>query len=75
MTGSEVSCVLLQDYRAGSSEKLAAKKDELLTVVNFPEVPLHNNDPNLGARVSAYEYLRDRLSRQYAMPSLAHCIQ
>ena len=90
--------------------KTAAKKDELLTVLDHPEVPLHNNASELGARVSArrrdvslhsksergaramdifttlvqtckklgvsaYEYLRDRLSCQYAMPSLAQCIQ
>ena len=34
-------------------EKTAAKKDELLTVLSVPEVPLHNNDSELGARVSA----------------------
>ncbi len=90
--------------------KTAAKKNELLTVLDHPEVPLHNNASELGARVSArrrdvslhsqsvrgaramdifttlvqtckklgvsaYEYLHDRLSRQYAMPSLAQCIQ
>ena len=90
--------------------KTAAKKDELLTVLNHPEVPLHNNASELGARVSArrrdvslhsrsvrgaramdifttlvqtskklgvsaYEYLRDRLSRRFEMPSLAQCIQ
>ena len=33
--------------------KTAAKKDELLTVLSVPEVPLHNNDSELGARVSA----------------------
>ena len=90
--------------------KIAAKKDELLTVLDHPEVPLHNNASELGARVSArrrdvslhsrsvrgaramdifttlvqtckklgvsaYEYLRDRLSRRFEMPSLAQCIQ
>ena len=90
--------------------KTAAKKDELLTVLDHPEVPLHNNALELGARVSArrrdvslhsrsvrgaramdifttlvqtskqlgvsaYEYLRDRLSRRFEMPSLAQCIQ
>ena len=90
--------------------KTAAKKDELLTVLDHPEVPLHNNASELGARVSArrrdvslhsrsvrgartmdifatlvqtskklgvsaYEYLRDRLSRRFEMPSLAQCIQ
>jgi hypothetical protein len=33
--------------------KTAAKKDELLTVLSHPEVPLHNNASELGARVSA----------------------
>ena len=90
--------------------KTAAKKDELLTVLDHPEVPLHNNASELGARVSARrrdvslhsrsvrgaramdifttlvqtskklgvsacEYLRDRLSRRFEMPSLAQCIQ
>ena len=34
-------------------EKTAAKKEELLTVLSVPEVPLHNNASELGARVSA----------------------
>jgi len=33
--------------------KTAAKKDELLTVLLQPSVPLHNNDSELQARVSA----------------------
>ena len=33
--------------------KTAAKKGELLTVLTTPEVPLHNNASELGARVSA----------------------
>jgi hypothetical protein len=33
--------------------KTAAKKSELLTVLAHPEVPLHNNASELGARVSA----------------------
>jgi len=33
--------------------KTAAKKDELLTVLSVPGVPLHNNASNLQARVSA----------------------
>jgi hypothetical protein len=33
--------------------KTAAKKDELLTVLSVPAVPLHNNESELGARVSA----------------------
>jgi hypothetical protein len=90
--------------------KTAAKKDELLTVLDHPEVPLHNNASELGARVSArrrdvslhsksvrgaramdifttlvqtckklgvsaYAYLRDRLSRDRRMPSLADLIR
>ena len=88
----------------------AAKKDELLTVLSVPEVPLHNNDSELGARVSArrrdvslhsrsergaramdifttlvqtskklgisaFAYLRDRLSGALEMPSLAQSIR
>jgi len=88
----------------------AAKKDELLTVLSVPEVPLHNNASELGARVSArrrdvslhsrsergvramdifttlvqtskklgisaFAYLRDRLSGAFEMPSLAQAIQ
>ncbi len=33
--------------------KTLSKKNELLTVLDHPEVPLHNNDSELGARVSA----------------------
>jgi len=55
--------------------KTAAKKDELLTVLSRPEVPLHNNASELGARVSAYAYLRDRISRRFELPSLAQSIQ
>ena len=89
--------------------KTAAKKDELLTVLSLPEVPLHNNASELGARVSArrrdvslhsrsergvramdifttlvqtskklgisaFAYLRDRLSGSLEMPSLARSI-
>ncbi|MCP5091435.1 MAG: transposase [Gammaproteobacteria bacterium] len=89
--------------------KTAAKKDELLTVLSVPEVPLHNNASELGARVSArrrdvslhscsergvhamdifttlvqtskklrvsaFAYLRDRLSGALKMPSLAQSI-
>ena len=89
--------------------KTAAKKGELLTVLSVPGVPLHNNESELGARVSArrrdvslhsrsargaramdifttlvqtskklrvsaYAYLRDRITRRYAMPSLAQSI-
>ena len=88
----------------------ASKKDELLTVLSLPEVPLHNNASELGARVSArrrdvslhsrsergvramdifttlvqtskklgisaFAYLRDRLSRSLEMPALAQSIR
>ena len=90
--------------------KTAAKKDELLTVLSLPEVPLHNNASELGTRVSArrrdvslhsrsergvramdifttlvqtskklgisaFAYLRDRLSGSLEMPSLAQSIR
>jgi len=90
--------------------KTAAKKDELLTVLSVPGVPLHNNASELQARVSArrrdvslhsrsvhgaramdifttivqtskklgvcaYEYLRDRISRRFELPSLATSIE
>ena len=89
--------------------KTAANKDSLLTVLAVPQVPLHNNASELGARVSArrrdvslhsrskrgaramdifttlvqtakklgvsaYAYLRDRLSLRFEMPSLAQSI-
>jgi len=91
-------------------EKTKANGTELLTVLNVPEVPLHNNASELGARVSArrrdvslhsrsergaramdvfttmvqtskklgvsaYEYFRDRLARNYQLPSLANTIR
>ena len=90
--------------------KTAAKKDELLTVLTAPDVPLHNNASELQARVSArrrdvslhsrsvrgarsmdifttlvqtakllgvsaYAYLRDRISRRFELPSLATSIE
>lgn len=90
--------------------KTASKKDELLTVLLEPRVPLHNNASELQARVSArrrdvslhsrsergaramdifttivqtskllgigsYNYLRDRIGRHFALPSLAATIQ
>ena len=90
--------------------KTAAKKDELLTALSVPEVPLHNNASELQARVSArrrdvslhsrsvrgarsmdifttlvqtskklgvsaYAYIRDRISRRFEVPSLAQSIQ
>ena len=90
--------------------KTAAKRDELLTVLSVPGVPLHNNASELQARVSArrrdvslhsrsvrgarsmdifttlvqtskllgvsaYSYLRDRISRRLELPSLATSIE
>ena len=90
--------------------KTRAKKDELLTVLLVPEVPLHNNASELGARVSArrrdvslhsrsergvramdifttlvqtskklgvsaFAYLRDRLTQAFELTSLAESIQ
>ena len=89
--------------------KTGSKRDELLTVLSEPSVPLHNNASELGARVSArrrdvslhsrsergaramdifttlvqtskklglsaYAYLRDRLSGSLKLPSLAQSI-
>ncbi len=89
--------------------KTAAKKDELLTILLVPKVPLHNNASELGARVSArrrdvslhsrsergvramdifttlvqtskklgvsaFAYIRDRLSGSLDMTSLAQSI-
>jgi hypothetical protein len=89
--------------------KTAAKKVELLTVLSVPSVPLHNNESELGARVSArrrdvslhsksargaramdifttivetskklrlsaYAYLRDRISQRFDLASLAQSI-
>ena len=86
-----------------------AKRNELLTVLSEPTVPLHNNASELGARVSArrrdvslhsrstrgaramdifttlvqtskklglsaYAYLRDRLTRALQLPPLAHSL-
>ncbi len=94
--------------------KTEAKKDELLTVLSVPSVPLHNNGSELQARVSArrrdvrrdvslhsrsiqgaramdifttlvqtaklhgisaYAYFRDRINRQFELPSLATVIR
>ncbi len=90
--------------------KTAAKQTELLTVLDEPWLPLHNNASELQARVSArrrdvslhsrsvqgaramdifttivqtskllgicsYAYLRDRVSKTFAQPSLAQSIQ
>ena len=90
--------------------KTAAKRDELLTVLSVPGIPLHNNASELQARVSArrrdvslhsrsvrgarsmdifttlvqtakllgvsaYAYLRDRISRCFELLSLATSIE
>ena len=89
--------------------KTESKRDELLTVLSEPSVPLHNNASELGARVSArrrdvslhsrsehgaramdifttlvqtskklglsaFAYLRDRLSGTFELPSIAQSI-
>lgn len=94
------------DHRITKTE---SKRDELLTVLSEPSVPLHNNASELGARVSArrrdvslhsrsergaramdifttlvqtskklglsaYAYLRDRLSGSLQLPTLAQSI-
>lgn len=91
-------------------EKSNIKKDSLLLVLKYPELPLHNNNSELGARVQAryrdisfhtinekgteakdtfmtivatakklsvntYQYILDRKSKKYEMPSLASLIQ
>ena len=90
--------------------KSKAKKDALLAVLRHPELPLHNNDAELGARVqarvrdvslqtkseagtkakdtfmsivqtakklgvNAYDYIHDRISGRFKMPSLAQLIR
>ena len=85
------------------------KKSQLLLVLDYPEIPLHNNAAELDARVQArrrdisfqtmnekgaeakdsfmtitqtarklgvnnYQYLYDRISRTFKMPSLASII-
>ena len=87
-----------------------AKKEELLLVLKFPFIPIHNNPAELAARVQArnrdihlhtmstagtktkdtlatlsetagkltvnfYDYLLDRITRKYKMPSLAELIK
>jgi hypothetical protein len=89
--------------------KTKAKKESLLMVLEYPEIPLHNNSAELAARkrvrrrkisfgtrsedgtkawdtfatleatakklgISFYEYIYDRLSGTYKMPSLADLI-
>jgi hypothetical protein len=86
------------------------KKEALLAVLHHPELPLHNNDAELGARVQArvrdvilhtkseagtkakdtfmsivqtakklgvraYEYIHDRVSGKFELPSLAQLIR
>ncbi len=90
--------------------KTRAKKEALLMVLRHPELPLHNNDAELGARaqarvrdvslhtkskagtkaedtfmtlvqtakklgVSAYDYIYDRVSGKFELPSLAQLIR
>jgi hypothetical protein len=90
-------------------EKTKENKYELLLTLKYPEIPLHNNDAELGARtqvrkrdvslhtmteegtkasdtfmtivqtakklgVSAYDYIGDRVSKSFKMPSLAELI-
>ncbi|HIC92484.1 MAG TPA: hypothetical protein EYP21_10610, partial [Syntrophaceae bacterium] len=90
--------------------KTRDKNSELLMVLKYPELPLHNNDAELGARaqvrkrdvslhtmtedgtkandtfltivqtakklgVSAYEYIYDRVSKRFRLPSLAELIR
>jgi len=90
-------------------EKSKEKKLELLLSLKYPEIPLHNNDAELGARAqvrkrdvslhtmteegtkasdtfstivqtakklgaSVYDYIGDRVSKSFKMPSLAEMI-
>src|ERR1035437_8205849 len=90
-------------------ERTRNNKEKLLRVLDFPDLPLHNNAAELAARrvvrkrdislhtwtdwgtqlrdafmsiietakklnISAYQYINDRITRQYNMPSLAFCI-
>lgn len=94
------------DERIGKSR---ANKDELLLVLKYPELPLHNNESELGARaqtrkrdvslhtitdegtkaqdtfltigqtakklcINVYEFINDRISMKFQMPSLASLI-
>jgi len=100
------------DYEALDDRifKTLNKKQELLLVLKYPELPLHNNDSELAARVQVrdrdvslhtmsdegtkikdtfmtisqtakklgvrtYEYIRDRVSGAFEMPSLADTIK
>jgi len=75
--------------------KTKANKTQLLLVLKYSELPLHNNDAELGARaqvqandtfmtivqtakklgVSSYEYIHDRVSKSFCMPSLSVLIE
>ena len=90
--------------------KTREKKENLLLVLTMPEIPLHNNEAELAARVkvrkrdvslqtvtekgtkandtfmtivqtakklgvSAYDYISDRVSKKFEMPSLAQLIR
>jgi hypothetical protein len=90
--------------------KTCAKRKELLLVLKYPELPLHNNASELSARVQArardvslhtmsknvtkikytfmtisqtakklkvrtYDYIRDRVSGEFKLPSLAQLIE
>lgn len=90
-------------------ERTRANKEKLLRVLDFPDLPLHNNAAELAARrvvrkrdislhtmtkwgtelrdaflsiietaqklgISAYHYIRDRVTKQYKMTSLADLI-
>ena len=90
--------------------KTKQKKVQLLLVLKYPELPLHNNDAELAARaqvrkrdvslhtiteegtqandtfltitqtckklgVNAYDYIFDRVSKKFELPSLAEIIQ
>ena len=100
------------DYPALAARiaKSKAKKAALLLVLQYPELPLHNNAAELGARaqarkrdvslhtmsaagtqaqdtfltivqtakklgVSAYDYIYDRVSQRFRLPSLAELIR
>jgi len=91
-------------------ERTKKNKEKLLRVLDFPDLPLHNNAAELAARrvvrkrdislhtmtqwgtelrdaflsiietaqklgVSAYQYINDRITQQYNMPSLANIIR
>ena len=90
--------------------KTKGKKDELLMVLKYPEIPLHNNEAELGAQaqvrrrdvslqtktkegtdasdtfltivetakklcVNGYDYIFDRVSKRFKLPSLADMIK